>query len=362
VETVAATSGVGRSPTLSRRLTRIAIWIGAVALAIFVLNLLGVPAGDWIAEMLRKVRDVPTWAVISGVILETAQTSLAALAWYGILRSALPHARVSYRLILACYAVAVALNTFLPANLGTWVMLLMFTTLLVGATFTLIISAQVIQKIPFSIFNIGLYLYLFLSVRGSFGIKLGFLEDHTGLVVAIVVGAVVLLVALGRIFWPKLKGLREQAASGGAILRSPRRTFFDLFLPELGSYIARLSIVAVFLGAYGIPVSFHNVATVTASNSISNSVSATPGGVGVTQAMNSAALSGAVDASTATAYSIGQQLIISAWDVLFAVIVVSWVFGWTGGKALVESSYEDAKVKSKELKARRKKRKTDPDP
>ncbi len=353
METVAAPSGADRSQPLSRRLTRIAIWIGAVAALIFVLNLLGVPAGDWIRELLRKVRDVPAWAVVAGVLLETAQTSLAALAWYGILRAALPRARVSYRLILACYAVAVALNTFLPANLGTWVMLLMFTTLLVGATFTLIISAQVIQKIPFSIFNIGLYLYLFLSVRGSFGIKLGFLEDHTGVVVLILVGGIVLLALLARIFWPRLKGLREQAASGGAILRSPRRSFFDLFLPELGSYVARLAIVAVFLGAYGIPVSFHNVATVTASNSISNSVSATPGGVGVTQAMNSAALSGSVDASTATAYSIGQQLIISAWDVLFAVIVVSWVFGWTGGKALVESSYEDAKLKSKELKARR---------
>jgi hypothetical protein len=38
------------------------------------------------------------------------------------------------------------------------------------------------------------------------------------------------------------------------------------------------------------------------------------------------------------------------------VIVVSWVFGWSGGKALVESSYEDAKTKSRELKAKRKKR------
>lgn len=360
METVAAPGGADRLQPLSRRLTRIAIWIGSVGALIFVLNLLGIPVGDWIRELLRKVRDIPAWAVVAGVVLETAQTSLAALAWYGILRSALPHARVSYRLILACYAVAVALNTFLPANLGTWVMLLMLTTLLVGATFTLIISAQVIQKIPFSIFNIGLYLYLFLSVRGSFGIKLGFLEDHAALVVLILVGAIVLLALLARIFWPKLKGLREQAAGGGAILRSPRRSFFGLFLPELGSYAARLAIVAVFLGAYGIPVSFHNVATVTASNSISNSVSATPGGVGVTQAMNTAALSGSVDASTATAYSIGQQLIISAWAVLFAVIVVSWVFGWTGGKALVESSYEDAKVKSKELKAKHKKRRKAP--
>jgi uncharacterized membrane protein YbhN (UPF0104 family) len=353
----AETSGV-QAPTqpnpLRRRLARIAIWIGGVVLVIAVLDLLGVPASDWIRELFRKIGDIPPWAVVIGVLLETAQTSLAALAWFGILRAALPHARVSYRLILACYAVAVALNTFLPANIGTWVMLLMFTTLLAGATFTIVFSGLIVEKIFFSVFNVGLYLYLFISVSGSFGIKLGFLEDHEALAVLIVVGAVVLLALLARVFWPRLRKLREEAATGGAILRSPRRTFFDLFLPELGSYAARLAIVGVFLGAYGIPVTFHNVATVTASNSISNSVSATPGGVGVTQAMNSAALSGSVDASTATAYSIGQQLVISAWDVLFAVIVVSWVFGWTGGKELVQSSYKDAKVRSREMREKHK--------
>jgi uncharacterized membrane protein YbhN (UPF0104 family) len=299
---------------------------------------------------------VPPWAIVAAVLLETAQTSLAALAWFGILRAALPRARVSYRLVLASYAVAVALNGFLPANLGTWVMLLMFTALFVGATFAMTISGLLVEKIPFSVFNVALYLYLFLTVSGSFSIKLGFLADHTGLVVAIAAGAVVLAALLARVFWRRLAGLRAQLVEGGAILRSPRRTLTDLVLPELGSYAARLAIVAVFLGAYGIPVSFHNVATVTASNSISNSVSATPGGVGVTQAMNSAALAGSTDASTATAYSIGQQLIVTAWDVLFALILVSWVFGWSGGRELVESSYEGAKEKSRELRRRRAKR------
>jgi hypothetical protein len=69
--------------------------------------------------------------------------------------------------------------------------------------------------------------------------------------------------------------------------------------------------------------------------------------------MNSAALSGSTSAKTATAYSIGQQLIISAWDVLFAIILVSWVFGWSGGKQLVESSYSEAKVKSREIRTRK---------
>ncbi len=338
------------------RLARIAAWVGGVALAIFVLDRFGVPAGEWIRDLFRKVGDVPPWAIVAGVGLETAQTSLAALAWFGILRAALPEARFPYRLVLACYAVAVALNGFLPANLGTWVMLLMFASLLAGATFAMVFSGLLVEKIPFTVLNVGLYLYLFLSVSGSFSIKLGFLADDTALVVLVAAGAIVLLALLARIFRERLAGLRAQLLSGGAILRSPRRAFTGLFLPVLGSYAARLGIIAVFLAAYGIPVSFHNVATVTASNSISNSVSATPGGVGVTQAMNSAALSGSTDAATATAYSIGQQLIVSAWDVLFAVILVSWVFGWSGGRALVESSYADAKLKTREMKEQRKRR------
>ena len=341
---------------MSRRLARIALWIGGVALAIFLLDLVGVPVREWIDALLGKLEQIPAWAIVAAVILQSAQTALAALAWLGILRAALPRAGVTYRIVLASYATAVAMNSFLPANIGTWVMLLMFTTLFVGATFTMMLSSIVVQKIPFTIFSLALYLYLFLSVAGSFSIELGLLADRPGLVLAIAAGGIFLLVLLGRVFWERLAGLRAQVAEGGAVLAAPRRFLRDVLLPSLGSYAARLAIVGVFLAAYGIPVTFHNVATVTASNSISNSVSATPGGVGVTQAMNTAALSGSTDAATATAYSISQQLVTSAWNVLFAVVLVSWVFGWSGGRALVGSSYADAKVKSKEMKEKRHRR------
>ena len=338
------------------RLARIALWICGVAALLGVLELAGVPVLEWIDDLLDRIGEVPAWAIAAGVVLETAQTSLAALAWYGILRAALPAAAIRFRLVLACYAVAVALNGFLPANIGTFVMLVMFTTLLAGATFPLVFSGLIVEKIPFTVFNLALYLYLFLTISGSFSIKLGFLADHTGLIVLLAAGAVVLLVLLARVFWERLAGLRRELIAGGAILRSWRRTLTRLFLPVLGSYAARLAIVAVFLGAYSIPVSFQNVATVTASNSVSNSVSATPGGVGVTQAMNSAALAGEASAKTATAYSIGQQLIVTAWDVIFAIALVSWVFGWTGGKQLVESSYGEAKQRSREMRRKRERR------
>lgn len=348
--------------SLARRLGRIAAWVGGTALLVAVLDLLGIPVSDWIDKLFDKLGELPAWAIAAGIVLQTAQTTLAALAWLGILRAALPRAHVSFRLVLASYAAAVAMNGFLPANIGTWVMLIMFTTLLAGATFTAMLSGLAVQKIPFSIFNIGVYLYLFLEVSGSFSVKLGFVSDHEGLLIFIAVGAIVLLALLARIFWKRLEGVRRQLLSGGAILGSPREFFARVFLPELGSYLARLAIVGVFLGAYGIPATFHNIATVTASNSISNSVSATPGGVGVTQALNTTALKGETNPATATAYSISQQLVTTAWNLVFAVAMVSWVFGWTGGRELVESSYRDAKVRSREMNERRKAKKDAPTP
>jgi uncharacterized membrane protein YbhN (UPF0104 family) len=339
---------------LPSRAARIALWIAGIAAAFVILNLAGVPILDWIHGLLRKVREVPAWAVAAGVVLETLQTTLAALAWLAILRAAFPRADIPFRIVLASYATAVALNDFLPANIGTFVMLVMFTTVIAGATFAAVLSGLVVQKIPFSVFNIAVYLYLFLSVSGSFSIKLGFLADHAALVAIIAGGAIVLIALLARLLWHRLAKLRAQLATGGAILREPRKALVRLALPELGSYLARLGIIAVFLAAYGIPVTFHDVASVSASNSVSNSVAVTPGSAGVTQAMNGAVLSSSTSAQNATAYSVAQQLIVSAWDVVFAVALVSWVFGWSGGRELVRSSYGEAKARSAELKARRK--------
>ncbi len=121
--------------------------------------------------------------------------------------------------------------------------------------------------------------------------------------------------------------------------------------------MCKLGVIAVFLTGYGIAVTFHTIMSVMGGNSIANTVSVTPGGVGVNQAANVAALGGVTDAATATAYSLGQQLAITAWNIVFAVVLVIWAFGWTGGKLLVEQSYSDAKVKVEEQKEQRAKAK-----
>jgi uncharacterized membrane protein YbhN (UPF0104 family) len=283
------------------------------------------------------------------VVLEILQTVFAALSWVTILRAAFPDVKIPVRPVLASYAVAVALNGFLPANIGTLVMMVMLTSLIAGATFAAVFSGFIVQKIPFTVFSAAMYLYLFLTVSGSFSFDFAFISNHPGFTVLIAIATIVLLVLLGRFFWHRSK-LRKEIESGGAVLRQPRRFMIGVALPCLASFLARLGIVAVFLAAYSIPVSFHTVTAVTAANSLSSSVSVTPGGAGVTQALNVVVLDSITTKSNATAYSVAQQLIITAWDIVFAVILVTWVFGWSGGKDLVKRSYVAAEEKRDEMK------------
>jgi uncharacterized membrane protein YbhN (UPF0104 family) len=230
-------------------------------------------------------------------------------------------------------------------------MLLMYVAIIPGATFPGVVGGMVVQKIFFTVVGTLVYVYLFASVAGSFELQLNLLHDHPLLASSIVLGGVALVVSLARVFWSKLRGLWEQARKGAAILARPREYAVRVVLPSFGAWLAKGGVIAVFLAGYGIPVTFHAVMSVMGGNSIANTVSVTPGGVGVNQAANVAALGGVTDAATATAYSLGQQLAITAWNIAFALALVVWAFGWAGGKGLVQQSYAEAKIKVEERRA-----------
>ena len=315
---------------------------------------------DWLRDLWDQIKNVPVGYIVAALFFQTGQTVLAGLSYYGILRAAYP-GYVEFWPIVTAYAVGVAMNNFLPANIGTFVTLLMFVAIIPACTFAGAIAAYLVQKIFFTIAGTFVYLYLFLSVPGSFNENLGNLSDNPALSILIAVGAVVLIVILGRIFWRQVKKLWLQAKQGGVILSRPKEYFTHAFLPSLLSWLCKLTVIGIFLAAFAIPVTFESIMWVTGSGSLANVVSFTPGAVGITQATNALALETCCDVANRTAvdYSTAQQLITTAWNVLLALILVVSVFGWTGGKLLVGQSYTDAKVKVAEQKAQRKTKKAE---
>ena len=341
-----------------RRLIEIAIWFAAIAVVIVILDLLGVDVIGWLENLWDQIRAVPAQYIVVALVFQTLQTVFAGLSYYGILSAAYP-GRVTIAPIVTAYAVGVAMNNFLPANIGTFVTLVMFVAIIPGATIGGSIAAYLVQKIFFTIAGTFIYLYLFLSVPGSFDANLGNISAHPGLTVVIVVGGGFLIALVVRVFWRQVKKLWAQAKQGGVILSQPKRYMTRVFLPSFLSYCAKFAVIGIFLAAFAIPVTFESIAWIVGSGSLANVASFTPGAVGITQATNALALKTCcnVPNDTTIAYSTAQQLITTAWNILFAIVLVIVVFGWTGGKQLVTTSYAGAKEQVAERREESRRRK-----
>lgn len=331
------------------------IAIGALLIVVIgaAATLAGWDVTAWFRHIWDTVTSISLGYLLAGIALITLQTTATAFAWYSILRYAYP-GEVSWIQVLACYAAAVALNSVLPANIGTLVMLLMFTAIIIAATFAGVLAGMAVQKIFFTLIGAFCYLYLFLTVGGSFSIQLGFISEHPWATVILLGGVAMLLFLVGRVLRQRVEQWWEQAKEGARILVHPRQFLGRVVLPEAISWAAMLGVIAVFLSAYNIPVSFHTLMRVVAGNSIANVTAVTPGGAGVVQGFNVLSLKGVTSSSNATAYSVSQQLVTTAWGILFAIALLIRAFGWSDGKTLVTQSYSQAREKNAEQSAARK--------
>jgi len=329
-----------------------------VALVIVVIGaaatLFGWDISGWFKHLWHAVTAISIGYLLAGIALITVQTTMTAYAWYSILRYGYPDSEVRWVQILACYAAAVALNSVLPANLGTLAMLLMFTTIIAAANFAGVLGAIAVQKIFYTLIGTFVYLYLFLTVGGAFDLQLGFISAHPLATAVLIVGGAALVYLVARMLRERIREWWGEAKVGGQILTHPRAYFGRVLFPEVISYAAMLGIIAVFLAAYNIPVSFHTLMRVVAGNSIANATSVTPGGAGVVQGFNVLSLKGITSAANANAYSVAQQLVSTAWGILFAIVMLVRAFGWSDGRTLVAQSYGQAKEKSAEQSAARK--------
>jgi uncharacterized membrane protein YbhN (UPF0104 family) len=344
----------------SRRLLKVGLWILGLALFWLVLQLLGVSVKDWLEQFWDELQAVPARYTVGAVVFQTGQTVFAGLSYYGILRAAYRE-EVQFWPIIASYAVGVAMNGFLPANIGTFVTLFMYVAIIPSCTLTGAIAAYLVQKIFYTLAGTFVYLYMFLSVPGALDVSFGREHDHPVATLVIVGGIVALLIIVARIFWRQVKKLWLQAKQGGVILSQPRRYMTRAFLPSFVAWLCKLAVVGIFLAAFAIPVTFESIMWVVGSGSLANVASFTPGSIGVTQATNALALKTCcgVPHSDAVDYSTAQQLITTAWNQILAIVLVCWVFGWSGGKQLVGESYADAKEKTNELKAERLQKRAD---
>jgi uncharacterized membrane protein YbhN (UPF0104 family) len=322
----------------ARRLGKVAGWLVAVAAIVALLAALGVDVAGWLSGLWKSISAVPARYLVAAVAVQTLQTVLTATTWLFVLRAAYREAHIPFAPVLAAYAVGTALNGVFPASLGTVVMLYILVAAIPTSTFSGVLAAALVQKLAFAVLSGVVYVYLFLSVPGSFKLELGRLHNHPVLIPILVGLGIGLAIAIGRVFWPRLHQRWLRAKQGGAILGSPRAYLVRVALPSVAGYSTKLAGAAIFLAAFAIPLTFDSIMHVVGGNSIAGATAVTPGGAGVNEAVSVVALSHYTDAQTATAFAVGQHLVGTAWNIVFALILVPAVFGWRNGEAMLKSA------------------------
>jgi uncharacterized membrane protein YbhN (UPF0104 family) len=292
-----------------------------------------------------QIRAVDVQYLVIGCALQTVQTTLNGLAWRNILAESYQHEHVPVRPIIASYAGGLGLNSFLPAQAGTFAYLGMFRAIIAGSAFAGILAAGVVQNLFFGVIGGLNYLYLFATREGSAEKSGDQVTADGGPKVVFLVLAALLLLIVARFLWKRYRKVWEDAKEGAAILRTPRLYVTRVLVLQVTSYAARVGVNATFMYAFGIPVTVRNVFLIIAANSVSSTFAVTPGGVGTQQAMASFALRDVAPASTVTAYSLAQQMILIAWNITFGLAAMASTFGWSATKDMIRESRKKSKEK-----------------
>jgi uncharacterized membrane protein YbhN (UPF0104 family) len=192
-----------------------------------------------------------------------------------------------------------------------------------------------VENIFFAVVAVVVYAGLFFSTAGSFDVHFSWFSDHPVASVVIVVGGVALAALALVMLYHRFQKTWENAKEGGAILRYPRRYFVQVVAVEAASYAARMGVNATFMYAYHIPVSLEYVLLIVAAASISSTVAVLPGAVGAQTGLASVVLRDVASQSTITAYTVGQALITTAWNVAFGLTMLSTQIGWHDTRKLI---------------------------
>ncbi len=289
----------------------------------------------WLQELWDTMTAVSLPFLLLGIAFQTAQTLFVALAWRNILAAAYPAKEVRYKKIMSYYAGGNGLNAILPASAGTVAMLGLFRANVEGATVAGLVGATMVENIFFAIVSVLVYAWLFLSASGSFDVHFSWFSDHPAASVIILVGGTALIILTLLTLYRRFRKTWENAKEGGAILRTPRKFLVQVVGVEAVSYVARMGVNATFMYAYHIPVSLQNVFLIVAAASISSTVAIAPGAVGAQTGLASVVLKGVAPQAAITAYTVGQALITTAWNVAFGLTMLSTEIGWTETKKLV---------------------------
>jgi uncharacterized membrane protein YbhN (UPF0104 family) len=341
-------------------LRRIVVTVAVLLVVGGVCSLLGWDVRAALSSMWDSIRNVGIGFLIAACAAKTIESLCNGYAYTSILRASWPDSGVTFRKVWGAYQGGTGINQIAPANAGTFVTLGLYRATFAGTTVPGLVAVIGVQTIMFAFFWLITLIILLFYRPDTVDQQTGFLDSigdwlsaHAVFTFLLVVGGGFLIALAVRVFLPKLKEMWRDLLEGAAILRTPGRYLRRVAFPQTVGYCFRIVGTATMMAAFDIPVNVHTVFLIVASHSISGMVTVTPGGVGTTQALDVLALQDYVSASVATAYSLAQDAVFSAWNIVLGIFAMCLGFGWEQTKQVMKDRGKIAEqVKAEEEAAK----------
>jgi uncharacterized membrane protein YbhN (UPF0104 family) len=287
----------------------------------------------WVTGVFERIGDVSVYWLLLALALKTTESAFIGLGWRNILRAAYPKSPLSFKTAWGASQGGTALNALAPAQAGTAAMIGLFRANIPGASVAGVTSATVVQSLFFTAVSVLMVVCVAIFrprtvSKGSPSDEAGgFFASHPALVAVILVAIAV----ASYLVWPHVKpwllAQWRRAKQGAAIFGDRRRYAKGVALPSAASYSCRIGVSVVFMAAFHIPITAFTVVLIASSHTLSQIFAITPGGVGQTQALDIATLRSYASSRDIGAFSITQDSILTLWNVVLGLIVMSWAFG-----------------------------------
>ena len=277
-----------------------------------------------------QVTDVGWLAVAIALGLQFAKLFVRSIAWRNILQASYPKTPIPQRSVVGAYLAGVGVNSIVPGRAGDLVKIYLVHRRVEGTTYTTLASTLVTETLlDFVLAGAILLWALTQGVLPSLHVLPSIHSfDWTWLLARTKRGALAFALlstaVIVGIWWAArhVDHFKQKVGRGFWILRDRRRYAREVASWQLLSWMFRIASVYFFLKAFHVHASIHNALLAQVVDSLSTLLPFSPGGVGTKQGLLVYVLNGEASSSRLLAFSVGQYVAVTAFNVIVGAIAV----------------------------------------
>ena len=269
-------------------------------------------------------------ALAVGLAIHFARLLTRTVAWRNILAASYPNERWRWRSVARAYIGGVGINSIVPGRAGDLVKLYLVHREQPATTYTTLASTLVTETLLDLVLATSIFLWALtqgvlpslhvLPTIPAFDWGWLFRDPRTTAIVAaaLTVGAIWLW------YWASqhVADFKQRVGQGFAILRDRRRYGREVVSWQLLGWVLRIASLYWFLRAFHVHASVHNALLAQVVDSFSTLLPFSPGGAGTKQGLLVYVLRGEASSSTLLAFSVGQYVAVTIFNVVIGAIAI----------------------------------------